>query len=46
MTLPVCFDLSKARRLLGFAPVVGYEEGVLRAFQGQWPALARAGAES
>jgi nucleoside-diphosphate-sugar epimerase len=46
MTLPVCFDLAKARRLLGFAPVVGYEEGVMRTFQGQWPALARAGAES
>jgi len=46
MTLSVHFDLAKARRLLGFAPVVGYEEGVMRTFQGQWPALARAGAES
>jgi nucleoside-diphosphate-sugar epimerase len=46
MTLSVRFDLSKARRLLGFDPVVGYEEGVMRTFQGQWPALARAGAES
>jgi nucleoside-diphosphate-sugar epimerase len=46
MTLPVCFDIGKARRLLGFTPVVGYEEGVMRTLQGQWPALARAGAES
>jgi nucleoside-diphosphate-sugar epimerase len=46
MTLSVRFNLAKARRLLGFAPVVGYEEGVMRTFQGQWPALARAGAES
>jgi nucleoside-diphosphate-sugar epimerase len=46
MTLSVRFDITKAWRLLGFAPVVGYEEGVMRTFQGQWPALARAGAES
>ena len=46
MTLSVRFDISKARRLLGFAPSVGYEEGVMRTLQGQWPALARAGAES
>jgi nucleoside-diphosphate-sugar epimerase len=45
-TLSVRFDVAKARRLLGFAPVVGYEEGVMRTIQGQWPALARAGAES
>ena len=45
MALSVCFDIGKARRLLGFAAVVGYEEGVMRTLQGQWPALARAGAE-
>ncbi len=45
MTLPVCFDIAKARRLLGFTPTVGYEEGVMRTLRGQWPALARAGAE-
>jgi nucleoside-diphosphate-sugar epimerase len=44
MTLPIWFDVSKARRLLGFAPRVGYEEGVLRTLRGEWPALARAGA--
>ena len=45
MTLPVRYDIAKARRLLGFAPSVGYEEGVMRTVQGQWPALARAGAD-
>jgi nucleoside-diphosphate-sugar epimerase len=30
MTLPTCFDVAKARGLLGFAPRVGYEEGVMR----------------
>jgi nucleoside-diphosphate-sugar epimerase len=44
MTLPICFDITKARRLLGFAPRVGYEEGVMRTLRGEWPALARAGA--
>jgi nucleoside-diphosphate-sugar epimerase len=46
MTLSVRFDIGKARRLLGFAPSVGYEDGVMRTLRGQWPALARAGAES
>jgi nucleoside-diphosphate-sugar epimerase len=32
MTLPVAFDIGKARRLLGYAPRVGYEEGVRRTF--------------
>jgi nucleoside-diphosphate-sugar epimerase len=44
MTLPICFDIAKARRRLGFSPRVGYEEGVLRTLRGEWPALARAGA--
>ena len=44
MTLPIAFDVAKARRLLGFSPSVGYEEGILRTFRGQWPAAARAGA--
>ncbi len=44
MTLPICFDGAKARRLLGFSPRVGYEEGVMRTLRGEWPALARAGA--
>jgi nucleoside-diphosphate-sugar epimerase len=43
MTLPICFDIAKARRLLGFSPRVEYEEGVLRTLRGEWPALARAG---
>jgi nucleoside-diphosphate-sugar epimerase len=30
MTVPVAFDSSKARRLLGYAPAVGYVEGVRR----------------
>ncbi len=46
MTLPIEFDTGKARRRLGFAPVVGYEEGVMRTLRGQWPAVARFGAES
>ncbi len=46
MTLPVRFDIGKAQRLLGFAPSVGYEEGLMRTLRGQWPALARAGADS
>jgi nucleoside-diphosphate-sugar epimerase len=44
MTLPICFDIAKARTLLGFAPRVGYEEGVMRTLCGDWPDLARAGA--
>ena len=44
MTLPIWFDAGKARRLLGFAPRVSYEEGVVRTLRGDWPALARAGA--
>jgi nucleoside-diphosphate-sugar epimerase len=44
MTLPIWFDIGKSRRLLGFAPTVGYEEGVLRTLRGEWPALSRAGA--
>jgi nucleoside-diphosphate-sugar epimerase len=44
MTLPVYFDTAKARRRLGFASRVGYEEGVMRTLRGEWPALARAGA--
>jgi nucleoside-diphosphate-sugar epimerase len=43
MTLPISFDASKARRILGFEPRVGYEEGVLRTLRGEWPSLARAG---
>jgi nucleoside-diphosphate-sugar epimerase len=46
MTLPIEFDTGKAGRLLGFAPVVGYDEGVMRTLRGQWPAVARFGAES
>jgi nucleoside-diphosphate-sugar epimerase len=46
MTLPVCFDVTKAQRHLGFAPRVGYAEGVTRTLRGDWPALARAGAGS
>jgi nucleoside-diphosphate-sugar epimerase len=44
LTLPLCFDGAKARRVLGFAPRVRYEEGVMRTLRGEWPALARAGA--
>ena len=46
MTLPIEFDIGKARRRLGFAPVVGYDEGVMRTLRGQWPTVARFGAES
>ena len=46
MTLSIHFDITKARRLLGFEPRVGYEEGVMRAVRGEWPALARLGAGS
>jgi nucleoside-diphosphate-sugar epimerase len=44
MTLPIAFDITKARRRLGFAPAVGYEEGVMRTLRGLWPAMARVGA--
>jgi nucleoside-diphosphate-sugar epimerase len=44
MTLPICFDTAKARRILGYSPRVGYEEGIMRTLRGEWPALARAGA--
>ncbi len=30
MTVPISFDTSKARRLLGYAPRVGYEDGIAR----------------
>jgi len=43
LTLPLCFDAGRARRRLGFAPRVTYEEGVMRTLRGEWPALARAG---
>jgi len=43
MTLPIRFDAGKARRRLGFAPRVGYEEGVMRTIRGQWPDVARVG---
>jgi nucleoside-diphosphate-sugar epimerase len=46
MTLPICFDASKARRVLGFAPRVRYEEGVMRTLRGEWPSVARAGADA
>ncbi|MCL2449411.1 MAG: hypothetical protein FWD17_10725, partial [Polyangiaceae bacterium] len=46
MTLPIAFDIGKARRLLGYAPRVGYAEGIMRTLRGEWPALARAGAGS
>jgi nucleoside-diphosphate-sugar epimerase len=46
MTLPLCFDITKARRRFGFSPRVGYDEGVMRTLRGSWPALARAGAGS
>jgi nucleoside-diphosphate-sugar epimerase len=46
LTLPAWFDITKARRHLGFAPRVGYEEGVVRTLRGEWPALARVGAGS
>lgn len=46
MTLPLHFDIAKARLRLGFAPRVGYDEGIARTLRGEWPALARAGASS
>jgi len=45
MTLSVRYDIAKARRLLGFAPSVDYEDGVMRTLGGQWPARARVGAD-
>ena len=45
MTLPIAFDASKARRVLGFEPRVRYEEGVMRTLRGDWPGVAHAGAE-
>jgi hypothetical protein len=30
MTLPIRFDSSKARALLGYAPSVGYQAGIER----------------
>ncbi len=32
MTLPVAFDCGKAQRMLGYSPVVRYEEGIRRTF--------------
>jgi nucleoside-diphosphate-sugar epimerase len=43
MILPIWFDIAKARALLGFAPAVGYEEGVMRTVRGALPSLARVG---
>jgi nucleoside-diphosphate-sugar epimerase len=34
MTLPIAFDIGKARAALGYAPSVGYAEGVARALEG------------
>jgi nucleoside-diphosphate-sugar epimerase len=39
MTLPLYFDTTKARRLLGFSPRVPYKEGVARTLRGAWPEL-------
>ena len=44
MTLPISYDIAKARARLQFAPRVGYREGVMRTLCGEWPALAQAGA--
>jgi nucleoside-diphosphate-sugar epimerase len=44
LTLPLWFDVSKARQLLGFEPRVRYEEGIMRTLRGDWPDLATAGA--
>jgi nucleoside-diphosphate-sugar epimerase len=41
MTLPTSFDVAKARRLLGFVPRVGYEEGVTRALGDESSAVER-----
>jgi nucleoside-diphosphate-sugar epimerase len=46
MTLPIRFDIAKARRVLGYAPRVRYEEGVMRTLRGDWPALASVPATS
>jgi nucleoside-diphosphate-sugar epimerase len=35
MTLPIRFDVGKARKMLGYGPAIGYEEGVLRTLQGE-----------
>lgn len=45
MTLSIHFDTTKARRALGFAPHVGYEEGIVRTLRGEWPVTASAGAK-
>jgi len=37
MTLPIAFDIRKARGALGYAPTVGYAEGVARALEGVTP---------
>jgi nucleoside-diphosphate-sugar epimerase len=44
MTVPISFDPAKARRVIGFRPRVGYEEGIARTLSGSWPEEARAGA--
>jgi nucleoside-diphosphate-sugar epimerase len=46
MTLSIHFDTTKARRALGFAPHVGYEEGIVRTLRGEWPTAASVGARS
>lgn len=46
MTLSIHFDTTKARRMLGFAPHVGYEEGIARTLRGEWPTMAVVGATS
>jgi nucleoside-diphosphate-sugar epimerase len=46
MTLSIHFDTTKAGRTLGFAPQVGYREGIARTLRGEWPALAVVGATS
>jgi nucleoside-diphosphate-sugar epimerase len=43
MTLPIRFDVAKARRLLGYAPRVGYEEGVRRTLHTEPLSVARPG---
>lgn len=35
MTVPIAFDATKARRLIGYAPRVGYEEGVAKTLRGR-----------
>jgi nucleoside-diphosphate-sugar epimerase len=39
MTLPIYFDTTKAHRVIGFSPRVGYKEGVARTLRGDWPEL-------